>query len=100
MQKFLVGNNCPNFRKILELKGMNILKNTNGLCKKIILKSRHKMDLYPAIFSQILTTLSMKLQMLNTCNTMRISVVFLFSTIVIMGSYYWQCPTDKSQKAY
>ena len=37
------------FRKIIQLIAPIILKNTNGYYQKIMSKSGHKMDLYPAM---------------------------------------------------
>ena len=37
------------FRKIIQLNAVIILKSANKYYRKIILKSGHKMDLYPAM---------------------------------------------------
>ena len=49
MDIFLVGNHTSFFRKIIKWNTVNILKSTNENCQKIIPKSGHKMDLYPAM---------------------------------------------------
>ena len=54
MYTFLVGNHCHIFREIIKSTTVNISESTNEYYQKIIEKSRHKMDLYPAM---------------NTCDT-------------------------------
>ena len=50
MDTFLVWNYCHIFRKIIKSNAVNISKSTNKYYQKIIQKSGHKMDLYPAMF--------------------------------------------------
>ena len=49
MDTFLVGNHCHIFRKVIKSNVVNISKSINEYYQKIILKTGHEMDLYPAL---------------------------------------------------
>ena len=49
VEKIIIGNHCQIVMKIIKLNAINILKSTNNYHQKIIEKSSHKMNLYPAM---------------------------------------------------